>query len=53
MELATATADELTPLFSLATGCDRGVNMGYLPLLAMELEDSELRLENFDPALRC
>ena len=32
---------------------NHGVNMDYLPLLAVELEDSKLWLENFELALRC
>ena len=50
VEPATTTMDWLTPLFSLTTGFDHDVNMGCLPLLAMELEDSKLRLGNFKPA---
>ena len=49
---ATATLDWLTPLFSLITSCDRGINMGCFPLLIVELDDSEMQLENFIPALR-
>ena len=48
-ELVTTTVHWLTPLFSLTTGYDHDVNMGCLPLLAVELEDSELWLENFEP----
>ena len=48
-ELVTTTVHWLTPLFSLTTGYDCDVNMGCLPLLAVELEDSELWLENFEP----
>ena len=44
-EPVIAIVDWLTPLFSLITGYDRGVNMGYLPLLAAESEDSKLQLE--------
>ena len=44
-EPAIAIVDWSTPLFSLITGYDRGVNMGCLPLLAAKLEDSELQLE--------
>ena len=45
--------DWLTPLFSLTMSFDHGVSMDYLPLLAVELEDSKLWLENFELALRC
>ena len=44
--------DWLTPLFSLTMSFDHGVNMDYLPLLAVDLEDSKLWLENFELALR-
>ena len=44
-EPAIAIVDWSTPLFSLITSYDRGVNMGRLPLLAAKLEDSELQLE--------
>ena len=44
-ELVIAIVDWSTPLFSLITSYDRGVNMGCLPLLAAKLEDSELQLE--------
>lgn len=40
-------------MFSLTMGCGRDVNVGYLPLFAVELDNSEPRLENFEPALRC
>ena len=53
VEPTTAIVDWLTPLFSLATGCDHGVNMGCLPLFVVELNGYELRLEKFEPALRC
>jgi len=52
-EPTTNTLDWLTALFSLTTSCDRGVNIGCLPLSEVVLDDSELWLENLEPALRC